>query len=76
MVTAHFKMYLAIKGNLNLSNYFTFLLVSAAMLVAIVFASYYLDVEKERLVLVIAILGLTSLGSSFQIMRLLKRYNN
>ena len=64
-------MFLRIKGQLNLSNYFAFMVLSTIILVGVVSASYFLPFDKTGLALTMALLSVISLGCSMKVMSLL-----
>jgi hypothetical protein len=67
------NMHLIIKGKLNLSNYFSFMVLSTIVLVGVVVASSVFPFDKTNTALLMAGLSIISLGSSMKIITILSR---
>jgi hypothetical protein len=66
-------MFLVIKGQLNLSNYFSIMVLSTSLLVGVLIAACFLPFDKNGTGLLMAILSITSLGSSMKVMSIVDR---
>ncbi|WP_395339735.1 hypothetical protein PN836_015205 [Ningiella sp. W23] len=64
-------MFLIIKGQLNLSNYFAFMVLSTLVLVAVVIASFMFPFDKNGLAVSMALLSILSVACSIKVMSLL-----
>nr|WP_136251304.1 hypothetical protein [Ningiella ruwaisensis] len=60
-------MFFIIRGKLNITNYFAFMVLSTLLLVSVVIGAYLLPHDKSGVALTMAILSAISLGCSMKV---------